>query len=67
MSPPRLDLIAHLREQIARDPAAYANPGKLAACVGKVLRDVDAARAVAPGQHDDDHPEPTEADDDPER
>lgn len=36
---PRLKLVAHLREQIAADPDAYANPAKLAV-VAERLRGV---------------------------
>lgn len=48
---PRLDLVAHIREQIERDPEAYANSKKLGACVGKLLADVKAYPLSASVSH----------------
>ena len=37
---PRLDLVAHIREQIQADPAGYANDSKLMACLDRLIRDL---------------------------
>lgn len=49
---PRLDLVAHLRQQIAADQG-YANEAKLRAAAGKLLEDLRAApREVVPGEEE---------------
>ena len=40
---PRLDLVAHLREQIARDPDGYANLRKLEAVADRLAEELRAA------------------------
>jgi len=44
---PRLDLVAHIREQIAADPHAYANDRKLEAVADAYMRS-EAERDVCP-------------------
>jgi len=36
----RLELVAHIREQIARDPHAYANDAKLRVVAGKIRQNL---------------------------
>ncbi len=38
--PPRMKLVEHIRQQIALDPARYANNAKLRAIVDKIVREV---------------------------
>lgn len=48
-SPPRLDLVAHLREQILRDPEAYANTAKVREVADRIAHELRCApREVVP-------------------
>ena len=37
---PRLDLVAHIREQVQANPEGYANDAKLMAALDKLIRDL---------------------------
>ena len=50
--PIREDLVAHLREQIERDPLAYANDAKLRAALRSML-DLDDIRAALRSHEED--------------
>ena len=51
----RWNLVAHLKEQIERDPVAYANDAKIRACLGKITADLNYAKAMDENDHGNHH------------